>query len=236
MNMPRRFDLLFEQVMNSLDSFTLDLSKFNFRKDDNGDIFCTFTTNRDGYQLNIIAKKIGGVLSFDVTNKDGDTQELPEKKFAAIYSLDYEDFRKALDKFTETKVNDEDSNKQDSDVKPFEVQVADDEVGKDEVKMTKMLTVDEQSFIFNMLNDPAVDNYCECTFQWQDEVTSEITYFKALLDIKMKNSLIVKIIEMDGDGVMQGVISGTDLETRIPELFKKLKAAIKKMEMIVWDR
>lgn len=227
-----KFDMLFEQIMGS---FALDLSKFNFKKDDDGNIFCTFSINRDGYNLNVIAKKINDVLSFNVTNDEGVSQDLTEKKFAVIYNLDYDDFMKALDKFTESKPNDDVSDEAKSKVKSFNVQVADDDVGKDEIKMTKTINVDDATFIFNMLNDPAVDNYCECTFQWQDEVTSEITYFKALIDIKIKNSLIIKIIEMDGDGNMIDVIAASDLESRLPELFKMLKAAIKKMELIVWD-
>jgi len=227
-----KFDMLFEQIM---DSFTLDLSKFNFKKDDDGNIFCTFSINRDGYNLNVIAKKINDVLSFNVTNDEGVSQDLTEKKFAVIYNLDYDDFMKALDKFTESKPNDDVSDEAKSKVKSFNVQVADDDVGKDEIKMTKTINVDDATFIFNMLNDPAVDNYCECTFQWQDEATSEITYFKALINIKIKNSLIIKIVEMDGDGNMIDVIAASDLESRLPELFKMLKAAIKKMELIVWD-
>ena len=227
-----KFDMLFEQIM---DSFTLDLSKFNFKKDDDGNIFCTFSINRDGYNLNVIAKKINDVLSFNVTNDEGVSQDLTEKKFAVIYNLDYDDFMKALDKFTESKPNDDVSDEAKSKVKSFNVQVADNDAGNDEIKMTKTINVDDATFIFNMLNDPAVDNYCECTFQWQDEATSEITYFKALIDIKIKNSLIIKIVEMDGDGNMIDVIAASDLESRLPELFKMLKAAIKKMELIVWD-
>lgn len=227
-----KFDMLFEQIM---DSFTLDLSKFNFKNDDDGNIFCTFSINRDGYNLNVIAKKINDVLSFNVTNDEGVSQDLTEKKFAVIYNLDYDDFMKALDKFTESKPNDDVSDEAKSKVKSFNVQVADDDTGKDEIKMTKTINVDDATFIFNMLNDPAVDNYSECTFQWQDEVTSEITYFRALIDIKIKNSLIIKIVEMDEDGNMVDVIAASDLESRLPELFKMLKAAIKKMELIIWD-
>ena len=212
-----KFDMLFEQIM---DSFTLDLSKFNFKKDDDGNIFCTFSINRDGYNLNVIAKKINDVLSFNVTNDEGVSQDLTEKKFAVIYNLDYDDFMKALDKFTESKPNDDVSDEAKSKVKSFNVQVADNDAGNDEIKMTKTINVDDATFIFNMLNDPAVDNYCECTFQWQDEATSEITYFKALIDIKIKNSLIIKIVEMDGDGNMIDVIAASDLESRLPELFK----------------
>lgn len=241
MGMARRFDMLFEQVMGMADPSSLDMSKFNFKKDDAGNIFCTFSTRRDGYRLNVIAKKVNGVISFDVTNEDGKSHELTEKKFAVIYSLDYDDFRKALDKFTEAKADGGAGSAPDPSkpkVKPFDAQLKGDggDGLKDErVKMVKTVTVGDATFIFGMLNDPAVDNYCECSFQWQDEASSEITYFKALIDIKVKNSLIIKIVEMDSDGRMLGVIAASELEERLPELFRMLKAAIKKMELIVWD-
>lgn len=238
MKRKNRFNLLFEQIMNSLDSLTLDLSKFNFKKDEDGNIICAFKINRDDYELNVIAKDMNNVLSFDVTNYDGKSTEFNEKRFATLFNLDYDDFMKALEKFRDADDDDKDGDETDEDatgIKSFKNQIEVQDVD-DGVKMTKMITTNNTSFMFKVLNDPAVDNYCECTFQCQNEDTNEIEYFKALLDIKIKNSLIVKIIRMDEDGNMQDIIAPSDLESMNPELFDKFKISIKKMEKIIWDK
>jgi hypothetical protein len=105
-----------------------------------------------------------------------------------------------------------------------------------QVNKIETITVNGQAFIFSLLNDPAVDSYCEVTFDKQNEETSEIEYFKDLLDIKEKNSIIIKIIKMAENGEIIDELAKSDLVNQEPEIAEQLTKAIQKMEMIVWEK
>ena len=234
-----KFDLVYEQIMDSL---AFDFSKFNFKKDENGNVTCTFKMKRDSKELNVITTTTeDGVSSFVVKGEDGSETEMTEKEFASSYNLDYDDFKRALAKYAGTNV-DTTSPTYKSEVKSFDVQLKNIDADKENgIKMTKMITIKDKenednnvSFIFDMLNDPAVDNYSCCSFQYKNGPDAELKEFKALLDIKEANSVIIKINTYNSDGGAEDILSESDLKIQYPELQKKFRAAIKQMERVIW--
>lgn len=247
--MKSKFIRAYEHIMKLVTEQVKGIDdKFDFRFGKNGDLMCYFSTLRNNDKFDIIANCSKDPMEFVVVGPDGDKQELSRKDFVLNYSLDYDEFEQALEKYNKEnggienpKRNPEDTEESEKEesgtgIKSFEVQMKKDNENDPNVKMTETITVNGQAFIFSLLNDPAVDSYCEVTFDKQNEETSEIEYFKGLLDIKEKNSIIIKIIKMAENGEIIDELAKSDLVNQEPEIAERLTKAIQKMEMIVWEK
>jgi len=215
------------------------LDRYEFSDGADGKIVCKFDTTKDGVVYHVVAV-CDKPMSFTVTEENGGTETLSEKDFILKFSYDYDKLDKALKKHKGEDVEKEPKTEEDTEdgtgIKSFSVQIRDDDEKDPNVKMTKTITIDAQNFVFSMLQDPAVDNYCECTFDEEIEDGAEVDYYKALLDIKQKNSIILKIMKYNEDGEILDTLTRTDLENEKPELAERLTAAIKKMEYVVWEK
>ena len=96
----------------------------------------------------------------------------------------------------------------------------------------KIFEINGSKFIFKLLNDISVDNYCECIFDFQDK-TNEVIYVRSLLNILSKNSVIIKLLFFKEDGTFLEKLTKTEFLKRYPMHYENLEFAIKKMEQFV---
>ena len=224
--MMKRFDLIYEDIMSSLDT-----TKFNFKKDEDGNVFCIFDIKRSTEKVSVIAKRFGDKFTFTV-NKDGKTSELSEKVFATTYNTEYENFKKAFEKLEDPS----EEGKEDSKVLSFDDQMKNLSSEEGHSKGQKNIKIDGQLFIFTLLDDPIVTNFCECNFQLQDEETFKPLYFRVLLNLREVNSTIVKILELNDAQEQIDILTESDLRKKNEELYFKFKKAVKKMEKDVFAK
>ena len=120
MKQKSKFLLLYEEVMKSI--ISVDTFKYEFKKDDNNNLTCTFETlNKNGNLVTVTVKILGdGKSEYSIIN-DNKTNILTEKQFMLNYYKDYEKFKKALKEF-----NEESNKKQ----------------GEDQVRQVKSFSVD----------------------------------------------------------------------------------------------
>lgn len=241
--MKSRFNEIYESVMKRFvikeQTEEEGLERYKFTDGANGETTCEFDTSIDGKTFHVVAH-CDKPMKFDVTDENNNIETLEEKDFILKFSYDYDKLNKALQQHNGEDVEKDPKTEEDTEegtnIKSFSVQIRDDDEKDPNVKMTKTITIEDQNFVFSMLQDPAVDNYCECTFDNQEEENSETDYYRALLDIKEKNSIVLKIIKYNENGEMTDTLTKTDLENELPELAERMKAAIKKMEYVVWEK
>jgi hypothetical protein len=110
----------------------------------------------------------------------------------------------------------------------------DDEVNKDpDIKLVKSYEIEGTKFLFKLLNDIAVENYCECIFDFQDTTTNEIIYIRSLLNIMKKNSVIIKLLFFNDKGELTERLTKSEFLRKYPDIEEKLEKAINKFELYV---
>ena len=204
----------------------IDSTSYEFKNDENGNIFCTFTTV--DYVINV--SEFNEILTFIVTDKNGEIGKYTEKEFAFELPEQYKKFKEELQKYKNKELDDftEDQNK--SKIKTFNDQVEDEEESDPNVRLSKDITVDNTLFNFKILNDLMVENYCQCIFDLFDEKENKQYYIKSLLFIKKKNSIIVKIILQDENRQNVMTMTEPDFELKFPKENIKFRKAILKFE------
>lgn len=227
----KKLKLVFEQLESLGDSQDeLDMSKYNFSKDEEGNVFCIFDLS-DGNDT-VVVKIKNNTMSFDVSDSLNNSRELKEADFQEVYADEYKNFKKALEEF-KGKENEDfpDSDKIYSMSDQLEKFESDEDAN---VSFTKDIVIGETTFKVNLLNDSALDYCCEIIFQSIDEFSSDITYYKALVDIKEANSMIIQIVGLDEDGNFLDMISASDLLKKNEKIYKKLLEAIKQTEKYIF--
>lgn len=242
MKLKSKFNTIYESIIKELikESSEMIDGRFDFRSEpDTGELECFFTITIDAVRYNVIATCSDDPMHtmFKLSSKKGD-ETLTEEDFKLKYFLDYQDYMNAYRKYKgEDPI--EFSKADIEEVKSFSIQLnAENGDPSDGTKKTEVVKVDDTNFAFTMLEDEAVEHYCECTFQMEDETLGEVTYYKCLLNLKEKNSVVIKIIILDEDGNVLDVVSETDLKLNehTKDIMKKFRNAIKQMEAIVFDR
>ena len=99
----------------------------------------------------------------------------------------------------------------------------------------KEYEIDNSKFLFKLLNDLAVENYCECIFDFQNE-SNETIYVRSLLNIMVKNSVIIKLLLFNEKGELLEKMTKTEFSNKYHKKYVELTKAIKKMEMFVAEQ
>lgn len=239
-----KFDTLYNSVMKGLGIIKedtefhktrFDNSRYEFKKDENGNVLCTFSIFRDSNKFIVISKYFDEKLTFSVIDEKGNTKQLSEKEFAATYYKDYDDFKEAFDQYLKGEKNEDGTLADKTNINQFG-DVLKKVMEKEGADEEKTYIIDDMTFIFRLLKDQLISNYCECIFQIQDDVTGEVIYYKALIAIKEKNSVIVKIITFDEKGNMKEPVMPSELEKNYSDVYKKLFKAIRKMGKYLADK
>lgn len=203
----------------------IDVSKYQFSTNDNGNIFCTFTINND-YVIN--STEMNNKITFFITEKNGKSETLSEKEFSFKFNPEYNDFKEALEKYKNKEITIQ--NNDQSKIEDFSDQVEDIENLDPNVKLKKDIISNGMTFVFKLLNDIAVENYCECNFQYYDDKINQTMGVKSLLFIKPKNSFIIKIIIQNDKGENLEILTTEDFKIKNLEIYEKFKQAITKFE------
>lgn len=204
----------------------IDSTSYEFKNDEDGNIFCTFTTV--DYVINV--SEFNKNLTFVVTDKNGEIGKYTEKEFAFELPEQYKKFKEELQKYKNKEMDDFSVDQNKSKIKTFNDQVDDEEESDPNVRLNKDITVDNTLFNFKILNDLMVENYCQCIFDLFDEKENKQYYIKSLLFIKKKNSVIVKIILQDENCQNVMIMTEPDFELKFPEENIKFRKAILKFE------
>ena len=205
----------------------IERDNYNFSNDEEGNIFCEFSIKSD-YVVH--AKFFNDVLTFNITDKDGNSKDMSEKEFSFNYADEYEEFKKKLEAYKIGELNTDEDSENQSQIEDFKDQLVDVESDDPNVRLNKDLKLDGMLFNFKILNDLMVENYAQCTFEIFDKKKNETFGIKSLLFMKLKNSIIVKIILQDTKG--QNLQNMTELDFKIayPEEYETFKQAISKFE------
>ena len=221
--MIRNFDKL---ILESL----IDSTSYDFKTDENGNIFCTFTTV--DYVINAI--EFNKNLSFTIVDKNGNNKQYTEKEFSFEFPEQYKKFKEELQKYK----NSEDVTpnlylnifKNISKIKNFNDQLKETENNDPNVKLSKDIEIDGTKFNFKILNDLMVENYCQCIFEIFDEKQNKQIYVKSLIFVKRSNSTILKIILQDEKGQVLMILTSVDFKINYLNDYKKFKKAIIKFD------
>jgi hypothetical protein len=232
-----RFDKVYTSIKKRIslivEDFSIDKSTFSdyeFKTDDENNIICTFSIKDENEEFVVLGKYYNEEISFVLTDNSGSSVNYTEKEFATNYNKYYEGFKEALNNYLEDdKATDNELGKIDS----FNDEM-NDQINKDpDIKVQRSYEVDGTKFLFKLLNDIAVENYCECVFDFQDKKTDEVIFVRSLLNIMKKNSIIIKLIFFNDNGELIDKVTRTDFLRNYPEVYKKLENAINKFEDFV---
>lgn len=204
----------------------IDKSNYTFSNDEEGNIFCTFSIDNN-YVVN--AKEFNKILTFYVTTKDGNSENLTEKEFSFKFNEAYEDFKKELQKYKNNDLETTDDQNF-SKIEDFKDQLDDEKNEDSNVRINKDITVDNILFNFKILNDLMVENYCQCIFEIYDEKLNETFYIKSLLFIKIKNSIILKLILQNSKRENVMTMTDEDFKLKYKKYYDSYKKAILKFE------
>lgn len=201
---------------------------YEFKKDEDGKLSCFFTIEVDQNKLIIVAKENEKNFMFTLIDKEGNVKNIPEPDFNEQYHEEYSQFQDALKKFKDEEKEKSESDENKSKIKSFKdaLNKAKFENGTDE-EITYDL--DGIRFVFKHLKDELNQNYYECDFQKLNEEDEKI-FYKALINLRRKNSLIMKILTYDEKGNLLEPVIPSELETKQPEFYNTLKQVIEKMQ------
>jgi hypothetical protein len=230
-NIKNKISIIVEDFNVSSDS-SFNEDKFDFKKDENNNIICSFAMSLNGKKLIALAKIFNEKITFVITNEEGQSFNYGEKEFATNYYKDYDDFKKAFDKYLKSDSIVDDNEETDGKIKSMNSELEDQDNQDTNVKFEKIFEINGSKFIFKLLNDISVDNYCECIFDFQDK-TNEVIYVRSLLNILNKNSVIIKLLFFKEDGTFLEKLTKTEFLKRYPMHYENLEFAIKKMEQFV---
>ena len=245
MNNLQKFNKVYDNIKTRLlfEDSTLSNQKYNFKKDEDGNIICMFNAVRNQEMFVIMAKYFSNEFSFSITDENGNTKDYSERKFIINFNEEYKEFKDAFDSFMKNQDEEDESTKFDPEkegenIESFDRQLKNEEEYDENVKYVKKIKIDNYNFIFKMLNDQAVDNYCECNFRFQNTESNEqeIYYYRCLIDIKKANSLIIKMLKISENDEILGTEGITDFKIAYPKMYEVLMKAIKKMEFFVTNK
>jgi hypothetical protein len=192
MKFQSKFDLLFEEIMNS--TVNVNTFDFKFTKTKGGKIICNFEIyNAETNELVPLTAEIfedgSRKFTYEKTGK-----ELPEKTFMMNYYRDYENFFEALDNFQNSKKKAKDVTGDNSTgIISFKEKLNDIEVRNTGIKVIK----DKITFKFYPLKDGKYD-LVQANFNLINNKPEEdeLNEYKAQAIIKLNpvNSIIVKIV------------------------------------------
>ena len=104
-NNMNKFEQLYKNIKNKISIIVEDFNvssdssfnedKFDFKKDENNNIICSFAMSLNGKKLITLAKIFNEKITFVITNEEGQSFNYDEKEFATNYYKDYDDFKKA---------------------------------------------------------------------------------------------------------------------------------------------
>ena len=215
--------LIFESLIDKL--------SFDFKHDENGNIFCDFKIDDNGNKFIVNAKKFNDKLSFILTDKNGETQELTDKEFSVKYYDEFEKFDELLKKYEENDLKtDKENTPEVTPINQMNDVLEKEEEDEKGVKLVKDIEIEGTVFNFKVLEDIAVENYIQCIFQYYDNNKQEMYGFKSLLFIKPANSVVIKIIQQNDKGESMLMFTESDFKATFPELSEKFFKAIVKFE------
>jgi hypothetical protein len=235
--MKSKFDIVYNSIKRKISLIVEDFSvnendNWNFQNDDDGNVICTFSIEQNNDSFTVVGKYYNDEISFILTDSSGSSTNYSEKEFATNYNKDYENYKDQLNSYLnslKTSKNDREMGKIDS----FS-NAMDDEVNKDpDIKLVKSYEIEGTKFLFKLLNDIAVENYCECIFDFQDTTTNEIIYIRSLLNIMKKNSVIIKLLFFNDKGELTERLTKSEFLRKYPDIEEKLEKAINKFELYV---
>lgn len=235
-----KFDIVYNSIRKKISLIVEDFSfkdddnfsNFDFKKNNENDIICTFSIKKDEEEFIVIGKYFNNKISFVLTDNTGNSINYSEKEFATNYNKDYDNFKKELDLYLKKEDTTKDS-KTEGNIDSFNEVIKDQENNNPDVKIEKSYKIDDTTFIFKLLNDISVENYTECIFDFQDEKTKEIIYVKSLLNILTKNSIIIKILFFNENNELMEKLTKSEFLRRYPEALEKLEKAINKFEVFI---
>ena len=218
-------DLVFEAASKFMQVKDIN-TKFDFKKDDNGNSVCVFKVLRDQEETTVTAFcNKTKVDKFILQKEDGTSEEKTEKEFAGDYWKDYDGFKAALKKYDKLKDKEDSFPNETAKINAFSDVLNPD----DESKLIKTYDIAGKTFMFKKIDDFAVEDYYEILFDTVDKETEELIYNKALGYIKKGSSLILKIIEFNNKGERLDMITMNDLEIKDVDTYNKLNKAVEKM-------
>ena len=236
-----KFNQVYNKIKNNISIIVEDFNNnnslltsgtFDFKTDPDNNIICTFSMNNNGNKIIVVAKFINNELTFNITENNGESINLSEKEFAVKYYKDYDEFKKALNNYL-NKTDDVIEN--DGIIKSMDSEMKDETIEDPSIKYEKEFEIDNSKFLFKLLNDLAVENYCECIFDFQNE-SNETIYVRSLLNIMVKNSVIIKLLLFNEKGELLEKMTKTEFSNKYHKKYVELTKAIKKMEMFVAEQ
>jgi hypothetical protein len=231
LNIKNNISLIVEDF-NVINNSSINDDTFDFKKDENNNIICTFPMKLDGKNLITLAKIFDEKITFIITNEEGQSYHYDEKEFAINYYKDYDNFKKALNDYLKSNKFNENDEIDDKIINSMDSEL-DDQNNKDlNIKNEKTFEINDSKFVFKLLNDISVDNYCECIFDFQESDES-IIYVRSLLNIMEKNSVIIKLLFFNEKGELIEKLTRSEFLKRYPKKYNDLEKAINKMEMFV---
>lgn len=231
LNIKNNISLIVEDF-NVINNSSINNDTFDFKKDENNNIICTFPMKLDGKNLITLVKIFDEKITFIITNEEGQSYHYDEKEFAINYYKDYDNFKKALNDYLKSNKFNENDEIDDKIINSMDSEL-DDQNNKDlNIKNEKTFEINDSKFVFKLLNDISVDNYCECIFDFQESDES-IIYVRSLLNIMEKNSVIIKLLFFNEKGELIEKLTRSEFLKRYPKKYNDLEKAINKMEMFV---
>lgn len=235
-----KFNQVYNKIKNTISIIVEDFNNnsslmsgiFDFKTDSNNNIICTFSMNNNGNKIIVVAKFINNELSFTITENNGESVNLSEKEFAIKYYKDYNEFKKSLNNYLK---KENDIIKNDGKIKSMDSEMKDETNEDPSTKYEKEFDINNSKFLFKLLNDLAVENYCECIFDFQNEA-DETIYVRSLLNIMVKNSVIIKLLLFNEKGELLEKMTKTEFLNKYNKKYIELTKAIKKMEMFVAEQ
>lgn len=234
--MSSKFDQVYNSIKRKLSIIVEDFSNddnlksFDFKEDNNDNIICTFSIKQNNENFIVVGKYFNDEISFVLTDESGNSINYSEKEFATNYNKDYDNFKKELNNYLNSN---KDKKHFDGKIKSFD-DTLDNKIDKDpNVKIIKTYEIEGTKFLFKLLNDIAVENYCECIFDFQDTTTHEIIYIRSLLNIMKKNSVIIKLLFFNDKGELIERLTKSEFLRKYPDIEEKLEKAINKFEAFV---
>lgn len=245
MKQKSKFLLLYEEVMKSI--ISVDTFKYEFKKDDNNNLTCTFETlNKNGNLVTVTVKILGdGKSEYSIIN-DNKTNILTEKQFMLNYYKDYEKFKKALKEF-----NEESNKKQGEDqvrqVKSFSVDgkeipnviLFNEKLNKINNKSEeKSIKAGSDTFTFKFIDDKKIKNLIQVDFtlinnDYDEDNENELPKYNATAIIKLlkENSIIIKVILNDPDNKINSQeLSSTEFQDKFNDVYDNLISALDSFE------
>ena len=102
--MKSKFDIVYNSIKRKISLIVEDFSvnendNWNFQKDDDGNIICTFSIKQNNDSFTVVGKYYNDEISFILTDSSGSSTNYSEKEFATNYNKDYENYKDQLNSY-----------------------------------------------------------------------------------------------------------------------------------------